>query len=453
MRVRIETLGCRLNIGEMETLARQLTAAGHRVVGPGEPAELCVLNSCTVTAEAARKSRRLVRQLRRAAGDAPVVVTGCWSELAADAARDAGVDLVVPNHDKDRLDEVLETAGLLRPAAGGDALADQPVAFAPGGVGRTRGFVKVQDGCDNRCTFCIVTVARGAGRSRPAGEVVAEIHRLSADGVREVVLSGVHLGSYGHDRGDRHGLVRLVRRILAETDVERLRLSSLEPWDLDGEFVALLAEPRLQPHLHLPLQSGCDATLRRMARRTTTSGFTALLAAARAARPGLAVSTDVMVGFPGETDDEFRRSFEYVAAAGFSRLHVFRFSPRAGTRAAVMPAQVAGDVAQQRSRRMLALGAELEERCNRGLVGTTAEVLWESAEPWGDGLRWSGLTGSYVRVVTETATGVDLANRVTPTEIRATAPGAVWGSVAGVSTDHEIPEPRPGRTPPVVRSA
>lgn len=454
MRVRIETLGCRLNIGEMETLARELTAAGHQVVGPGEPAELCVLNTCTVTAEAARKSRRLVRQLRRAAGGAPVVATGCWSELAAAAAHESGVDLVVGNADKDRLPELLADAGLLRAVAPNEPATAGKIAFDPGGVGRTRAFVKVQDGCDNRCTFCVVTIARGAGRSRPVDDVIRELTRLVEHGAREIVLSGVHLGSYGHDRGDRRGLTRLVRRVLDETAIERLRLSSLEPWDLDDVFLELLSEPRLLPHLHLPLQSGCDQTLRRMARRTTAAGFGALLMAARAVRPEIAISTDVMVGFPGESDDEFQQSFDYIAAAELSRLHVFRYSARGGTRAASMRAQVPSATAQERSRRMLALGAELEQRFNRRLVATTADILWESAEPSGDGRRWSGLTGSYVRVVTETPAGVDLANQIVPTELLTTVPGGLLGRVPGVSSAaHAVPDARPSTLLPVVQPA
>lgn len=447
MRVRIETLGCRLNIGEMETLARELGGRGHRIVGPGEPADLCVVNTCTVTATAARKSRHLARQLRAASGGAPLVATGCWTEMAAAAARDAGVDLVVANRDKDRLAELLEERGMLDPAGGDDG----GVTWTPGGVGRTRAFLKVQDGCDNRCTFCIVTVARGGGRSRPADAVLADVRGLVADGYREVVLSGVRLGSYGHDRGDRRGLEVLVRRILADTSLERLRLSSLEPWDLDASFLELLAEPRLQPHLHLPLQSGCDDTLHRMARRGTTADLRALAGHARRIRPEVAISTDVMVGFPGETDAEFERSIATVAELGFSRLHVFRYSRREGTRAAAMPGQVPGPVATERSRRMLALGAELEARFHRGLVDGRHDVLWETAEPFGDGLRWSGLTGSYVRVLTETAAGADLENRITPTDIVETVAGGVLGAIDGISVGRLVePSPRPGRSLPVV---
>jgi threonylcarbamoyladenosine tRNA methylthiotransferase MtaB len=302
----------------------------------------------------------------------------------------------------------------------------------PSSTGRCRAFVKVQDGCDNRCTFCVVTVARGSGRSRPADEAIAEIGRLVRSGWQEVVLSGVHLGSYGHDVGDRRGLERLVRRILAETAVARLRLSSLEPWDLDPAFFELFQDPRLLPHLHLPLQSGCDTTLRRMARRTDRARFSALVAAARTAIPGISVTTDVMVGFPGETDGEFEQSIGFVEEMAFSGLHVFRFSPRPGTAAAAMTDQVPGDVAHRRSRRMLALGGSLEARFLERHVGASAAVLWEQAEPASSGVRWSGLTDNYIRTYTETGSAVDLANRITPTRLVRLVPGGMHGEVISV---------------------
>ena len=425
MRVRLESIGCRLNIGEMEAMARSLAAAGHRVVGPGEPAELCILNTCTVTSVASKKSRHLIRQLRRVHPGASVVVTGCDAELAPEAARSAGVDLVVGNADKDRLLELAAAAALLHEP---EPEIDGPMS--PTGAGsRTRAFVKAQDGCDNRCSFCLTTVARGAGRSVAPGEVVGEVRRLVELGYREVVLSGVHLGSYGHDLGNRRGLRDLVARLLAETPVPRLRLSSVEPWDLDPSFFALFADRRLLPHLHLPLQSGCDATLERMARRTRRADFADLLAAARGAVPHIAVSTDVMVGFPGESEREFSESIAFVEAMGFSRLHVFRYSRRPGTPAAVMPGQVPPTAVQERSRRMHALGAELERRFNSGLVGSCCEVLWESAEEFGDGLRWSGLTPSYVRVCTTTPPDLDFGNRIAATEIVGVVPGGVVGRV------------------------
>ena len=440
MRVRLETLGCRLNIGEIESLARDLVRAGNRVVGPGETADLCILNTCTVTATASRKSRHLLRQLRRSNPGAKLVVTGCYAELEPQAVRATGADLVVGNDNKDRLMEVLRERGLLED---GEPIPAGEAPLPPPGLrGRTRAFVKVQDGCDNRCTFCVVTLARGAGRSRQPKHVVHEIRRLVAAGFREAVLSGVHLGSYGHDLGDRQGLRHLVERVLSETRIERLRLSSLEPWDLDAGFFELFTDSRLLPHLHLPLQSGCDATLRRMARHTSSSDFAGLVRAARQAHPDMAVTTDVMVGFPGETEREFETSFQFIASMDLARLHIFRYSRRAGTLAARMPNQVPGPVLGERSRRMHELGDRLERKFMRRHLGRTMEVLWEDAEARGFGLRWSGLTGNYLRVVAESGPEPDLANRITSAVLETTIPGAVLATVPGLSPNPGFVAPR-----------
>jgi threonylcarbamoyladenosine tRNA methylthiotransferase MtaB len=429
VQVRLESIGCRLNTGEIEAMARGLAKAGHRVVGPGIPAELCILNTCTVTSIASRKSRQLIRQLKRANPSAAVIVTGCDAELAPSEMVEIGVDLVVGNAQKERLLELAEAEGLLDTAA---TKSDDRELFEPGDSTRTRAFLKVQDGCDNRCTFCVITIARGAGRSVPADAIIEEIHDLQRLGYREVVLSGVHLGSYGHDLGDRRGLQHLVEGVLSETSIERLRLSSLEPWDLDAGFFEVFSNRRLLPHLHLPLQSGCDETLKRMARRTSRAEFSALVRDARRAVPGLAISSDVIVGFPGETDEEFEQSIALVEELAFSRVHIFRYSPRKGTPAEKMAAQVPGPVAQERSRRMHTLAADLERRFNSTLVGECADVLWETAEDYGDSLRWSGLTPNYVRVTATTMPDVDLLNVVAPTRIIEVVPGGLIGEIVEV---------------------
>lgn len=429
MRVRLESIGCRLNISEIESLARQFASAGHRLVGPDEPADLCVFNTCAVTHIASRKSRQVIRQLRRNNPAAAVVVTGCYAQLSPAEVERLGVDLVVSNEDKDRLLEVTRQAGLV-PAAPLPPLADPDESLAePLPAARTRAFVKVQDGCDNRCTFCIVTIARGAGRSRPLAEVVREIQALVAQGYQEAVLSGVHLGSYGHDRGDRDGLRNLVRAVLADTDLPRLRLSSLEPWDLDAEFFRLWDDPRLCPHLHLPLQSGCDATLRRMARRTSQAEFSALVEAARAAIPDLSLTTDVIVGFPGETDAEFEESLAFVERMAFAHLHIFRFSPREGTVAARMPGQVDPQVAQDRSQRLHELERRQGHAFRRRFLGRELPVLWETSEPTPGGLLWNGLTPNYLRAFT--FTDQDLHNRITPVRLGSLLPDGLLGELPG----------------------
>jgi len=428
VRIRLDSVGCRLNLGEIDSLGRTFAAAGHRIVGPGDAVDLVVFNTCAVTQAAGRKSRHVVRQLKRAHPTASFVVTGCYATLEPETTAALDVDLVVDNAGKDDLPRLLAAAGLLRDADPIPAVEASPIA-APE-FDRTRAFVKVQDGCENRCTFCIVTVARGQGRSSSQPHVIAELNELVEAGYQEAVLSGVHLGSFGHERGNAKGLQQLVQMILAETDLPRLRLSSLEPWDLDAEFFSLWKEPRLLPHLHLPLQSGCDATLQRMARRTDQKRFSTLMRQARAAIPDVSITTDVIVGFPGETDAEFEDSIAFIEAMNFARLHIFRYSRREGTAAANMPNQVPADVMQARSKRMHALGAELERNFQDLFVGTTQSVLWEQSEPFGLGQRWSGLTGNYLRVVTETSADVDLKNRITDVELIEVLPGAIVASVS-----------------------
>ena len=428
MRIRLDSIGCRLNIGEIEAMSRSLAARGHSIVSQGDPADLCILNTCTVTAIASKKSRAFIRQLRRRNPGARVIATGCLAELEPDSLESLGVDLVVGNDAKDALPEILADRGWL--TQDGVEPDDPPTASGA----RTRAFLKVQDGCDNRCTFCVVTIARGSGRSLRTDEILAEIRGLVALGYREVVLSGVHLGSYGHDLGQPRGLEQLVSAILAETDVPRLRLSSLEPWDLDPGFFRMFEDARVLPHLHLPLQSGCDATLDRMARKTTVRDFADLVDAARTVDRDIAISTDVMVGFPGETDEEFASSIATVASLGFSKLHVFRYSRREGTRAATMTGQVPGPVATDRSARMHDLGERLASEFHHRFVGRRLEVLWEDAEEIGDQRRWSGLTGNYIRVLTETPAEVDLGNTITQVDLEACVPGAVVGSIPDVSS-------------------
>jgi len=446
MRVFVDSLGCRLNQSEIESLARQFKRAGHTIVATAGEADLCVVNTCAVTGEAESKSRHLLRQVARAAPAARIVATGCYAHLApAEVLGLPGVSQVVDNLDKDRLVELTALTPLppvpelWEKGMRAEPFDREPLArdYVPGAYGHTRAFVKVQDGCDNRCTFCITTIARGASRSRPLAEVVIEVQAMAAGGYQEAVLTGVHLGSYGHDRGERDGLKRLVAALLADTDIARLRLSSLEPWDLDESFFELWANPRLCPHLHLPLQSGCDRTLRRMARRTTCASFSRLVAAARAAIPDLALTTDLIAGFPGESEDDFRASYEYVADLGFASLHVFSYSPRPGTAAARMRNQVPPQVKQARSRALHALGRAAGRTFRQRYLGRTMEVLWESATGADErGWRWSGLTPNYLRV--EVSSRERLANRITPVRLSALREGRLAGSGQGLILEGEL---------------
>jgi threonylcarbamoyladenosine tRNA methylthiotransferase MtaB len=391
--VHLRMVGCRLNQSEIDAMARAFEQRGYRVSDDPAQAGLHVVNTCAVTTQAARSSRKLIRDLHRANPQAALTVTGCYAQIAPDEIRRLdGVTHLIDNQGKDTLVEQL-TGITVQPF---DA---EPVS-REARIGRTRAFVKVQDGCDNACTFCITTVARGAGRSRPAADVIAEIRFLHEQaGYQEAVLTGVHLGSYGHDHGRADGLYALVRGILRETEIPRLRLSSLEPWDLSDAFFNLWDDPRLCLHLHLPLQSGCDRTLKRMARRTTQASFRALVDAARAAAPDVRITSDLIVGFPGETDEEFGESAAFVASLDFAGLHVFPYSIRKGTPAARLRGHIDEGVKKARVARMLALSTTQERRYGQRYAGQTRPVLWEHiAGASEDGFINVGYTDNYIRV-------------------------------------------------------
>ncbi len=395
MKVHLRTLGCRLNQSEIDTIARQFRQQGHDIVNDPALADWMVVNTCVVTHDATRSSRHLIRELHRANAEAQITVTGCYAQLSPDDITVLpGVSRVVGNLEKNQLVE--KVTGLpIEPFDREPTERDH----LPGASGRTRAFVKVQDGCDNACTFCVTTIARGAGRSRPLPEVVDEIRYLLAIGYQEAVLTGVHLGSYGHDTGDPLGLAHLVRAILSDTDIPRLRLSSLEPWDLSPDCFDLWDNPRLCRHLHLPLQSGCDATLKRMLRRTNQASFSALVNAARARVPDIGITTDVIVGFPGETDDEFAISQAFIEQMDFAGLHVFRYSKRPGTAAARMRGPVSEAVKKERSARLIALSEACERRFALRFTGHRLPILWEQvAGATEAGFVNVGYTDNYIRV-------------------------------------------------------
>lgn len=394
MKIYLDMVGCRLNQAEIEQMARQFRAQGHEIAASAGVADMVVVNTCSVTSEAAADSRQKIRQAARA-GAGEVVPTGCWTSLAPAEALDLpGVRRIVLNDDKDHL--VPDLLGLSRQEFDLEPLARLSL---PGLRQRTRAFIKVQDGCDNACTFCITTVARGAGKSRPAPDVLEDIRAALLGGAQEIVLTGVHLGSWGQDFTAPLHLRDLVALILSDTDTPRLRLSSLEPWDLDEGFFSLWENPRLMPHLHLPLQSGSDSVLKRMRRKTTPDTFRALVEAARAACPGVAITTDVIAGFPGETDEEFSETLSLVDGIQFAGGHVFTYSARPGTPAARMKNHIPRDIRKRRNAVLRAAFAESGLAYRQQFVGRTASVLWESAsELTEQGWKMEGLAGNYIRV-------------------------------------------------------
>ena len=413
MKVYLHSIGCRLNQSEIETLARQLLAGGHEIVADPDLADKVVINTCAVTAQAARDGRNLTRRIHRGNQDAEILLTGCYAAIAPEElARVEGVGRIVSNQQKDQLAHILDPQIRIDLPLFDQEPVMREFLAGNGRIGNTRAFIKIQDGCDNKCTFCVTTIARGAGKSRHLGDVVAEIQALTAAGYQEAVLTGVHLGSYGRDLNNTTNLHHLVAAILEHTDIPRLRLSSLEPWEIPDGFFTLWQNTRLLPHLHMPLQSGSDKILRRMARRASQSSFRQLADDARAHIPDLNLTTDVIVGFPGETEADFQESFDFVHEIGFTRLHVFGYSARPGTAAAAMPDHLPNAIKKERSRRMIALGQELSLAFHQRFEDQTRPVLWETAVGAnGDGLRWAGYTDNYIRV--QAIGPDDLFNQVT----------------------------------------
>ena len=399
MKIFLDSIGCRLNQAEIEKIARQFRIAGHEIVGGADQADVAVVNTCTVTSEAAADSRSKIRGASRA-GIEEIIATGCWVTMEPDkAAEFTSSNLIVLNDQKDNL--VADFLNLPPKTFDLEPLERTPL---PGMRQRTRAFIKVQDGCDNDCTFCITTVARGKGHSRPIDEILVDIQSALDGGTKEIVLTGVHLGSWGQDYVIASGarqthLSELIHAILERTSVPRLRLSSLEPWDLEPDFFALWENPRLMPHLHLPLQSGSDTVLKRMRRQTTRNAFRELIASARAIMPDVAITTDIIAGFPGETEEEFAETLEFVREIGFAGGHIFTYSPREGTPAARMKEQLEKKTRKARNAALREAFAEMGRVYRNRFIGETISVLWEASSRASDaGWLMSGLTGNYLRV-------------------------------------------------------
>jgi threonylcarbamoyladenosine tRNA methylthiotransferase MtaB len=393
-RIAIETLGCKLNQAESEALAAEFASAGCRIVACDEKADVYILNTCTVTHIADRKSRHLLRMAKRLNPDVLVVAAGCYAERSAGELRAIpGVDMVVNNRDKGRLFEIISQ----RLNLSGTAIKHEA------GL-RTRAFIKAQDGCNRRCAYCIVPLVRGPEKSLPADAVLDAIKARVARGAKEVVLTGTEIGSYSFDGLNIKGLIE---RILGETRIERLRISSLQPYEITPELLALWQNPRLCPHFHISLQSGADSVLARMQRGYSTPGYEKAAAMIRRALPDAAITTDIIVGFPGESDAEFQETVDFCRRTGFARIHVFPYSARPGTAAAAMSGQVKAQVKRERTQTMLALAKESAGAFRSRFLGRTLEVLWEQKSRAGI---WGGYSAGYIRVYA--VSDYDLTNAV-----------------------------------------
>ena len=412
--VAIETHGCKLNQADTSVMALEFAGAGFRLVSPDEPADVFVVNTCTVTHVADRKARQALRSARRRNPAATVVAAGCYPERArADLEGLSEVDLVFGNSDKSILvRRVTERMGARSTAAA----MDSDVGTAGQHFGRTRAMVKIQEGCDQVCAYCIVPKVRGRERSVPPDAMVRQVEERLSQGFKEVVLTGTQLGTYGFELGDTN-LATLVRRILRETAVERLRVSSLQPQEISRELLDLWSDPRLCPHFHMPLQSGSDPVLSRMRRRYTSQEYSDAVGLVRGAVPRSSVTTDVIVGFPGEGDAEFAETYSLAEEVGFAATHVFPYSPRPGTSAARFSEQVAPQTKSERVSRLMALSARKSAEFREAMLGEVRPVLWEERRGNGHIAGWSGLTDNYVRVLC--ASDRDLSNSITLATLRA----------------------------------
>ena len=424
--VAFTTLGCRLNQAESDSMAEELAAEGMSPAGRDENPDVVVVNTCTVTREATKASRSAIRRAARNHPDAKVVVVGCYAVSDPEEVRAIeGVDVILDNNDKERFADALRdnvpTRPLLqiglRSSESSRALRGPRATEAV----RVRANLKVQTGCDEWCTFCIIPTTRGDLRSFDADDLVAEARHKVAAGARELVLTGVHLGKYSFDRGgDESKLVNLMKRLVAIPGVARLRLSSIFPRHLTPELLDFMAgEPRVCRYLHVPLQAGADDVLEAMHRPYRRDEYVTCVERARAALPGLALATDIIVGFPQESDEDFEETMEAVRALGFSKLHVFRYSARPGTPAADMPGQVPVEVKKERSKRLIDLGNALRTRFLEGHLGVPLEVLVEDRREIDGVTVCSGQTDDYVRVWFEAEAALGSLVDVEGTRIRA----------------------------------
>ena len=425
--VAIHTHGCKLNQADSQALGRSFRDAGYSLVDLSSNPDIIVLNSCTVTSTADAKARQFLRAAKRRNPDAMVVATGCYAERApSDLGKLEAVSLVLGNSAKSELVESVRNVLEKDPLSPSAPAPEVPLGHettrldrgrpeagrpyreeATARAGRTRAMVKIQEGCDQVCAYCIVPKVRGRERSIPAEKIIAEIDRHTREGCREVSLTGTQLGTYGFDIPGLD-LTGLLGRILSETRVERIRVSSLQAHEITEQLLDLWSDSRLMRHFHIPLQSGSDRILRRMRRRYSTEQFRAALNMVRSKYPDAGITTDLIVGFPGETDEAFRCSKDFAADMRFADIHVFPYSPRPGTSAFYFGEQVAESKKRERMAEMMALSAESRLEFRESQIGKVRTVLWEQSSRSG---YWTGLTDNYVRV--RTTSESDVGNRIT----------------------------------------
>lgn len=423
----LHNLGCKVNAYETEAMQHLLEEAGYEIVPFTQKADVYVINTCSVTNMADRKSRQMLHKAKKNNPDSIVVAAGCYVQTSEkEVLNDLSVDIVIGNdrkHDLVRLleeyslDSVNDTVDDIN-----DGKHDFEELFIDQTKERTRAFIKVQDGCNQFCSYCIIPYARGRVRSRRFENVIAEVERLAANGFKEVVLTGIHLSSYGVDFEEATGLLELIQAVNAVKGIERIRLGSLEPKIVTEHFASELSKlDKICPHFHLSLQSGCDATLKRMNRKYTTKEYERGCELLRKYFVHPAITTDVIVGFPGETEEEFEQTKAYLEHIHFYEMHIFKYSKRKGTRAAVMPDQIDEQVKAARSEKLIALGHDMSKEFRKFYIGKNEEVLFEEKAVIGDKEYFVGYTKEYVKVAKETAENLE--NQI------------VSGRISGMLTD------------------
>ena len=423
----LHNLGCKVNAYETEAMQHLLEEAGYEIVPFTQKADVYVINTCSVTNMADRKSRQMLHKAKKNNPDSIVVAAGCYVQTSEkEVLNDLSVDIVIGNDRKHDLVRLLEEYSLDSVNDTVDDINDGKHDFEELFIDQTkehtRAFIKVQDGCNQFCSYCIIPYARGRVRSRRFENVIAEVERLAANGFKEVVLTGIHLSSYGVDFEEATGLLELIQAVNAVKGIERIRLGSLEPKIVTEHFASELSKlDKICPHFHLSLQSGCDATLKRMNRKYTTKGYERGCELLRKYFVHPAITTDVIVGFPGETEEEFEQTKAYLEHIHFYEMHIFKYSKRKGTRAAVMPDQIDEQIKAARSEKLIALGHDMSKEFRKFYIGKNEEVLFEEKAVIGDKEYFVGYTKEYVKVAKKTAENLE--NQI------------VSGRISGMLTD------------------
>ena len=423
----LHNLGCKVNAYETEAMQHLLEEAGYEIVPFTQKADVYVINTCSVTNMADRKSRQMLHKAKKHNPDSIVVAAGCYVQTSEkEVLNDLSVDIVIGNDRKHDLVRLLEEYSLDSVNDTVDDINDGKHDFEELFIDQTkehtRAFIKVQDGCNQFCSYCIIPYARGRVRSRRFENVIAEVERLAANGFKEVVLTGIHLSSYGVDFEEATGLLELIQAVNAVKGIERIRLGSLEPKIVTEHFASELSKlDKICPHFHLSLQSGCDATLKRMNRKYTTKEYERGCELLRKYFVHPAITTDVIVGFPGETEEEFEQTKAYLEHIHFYEMHIFKYSKRKGTRAAVMPDQIDEQIKAARSEKLIALGHDMSKEFRKFYIGKNEEVLFEEKAVIGDKEYFVGYTKEYVKVAKKT--DENLENQI------------VSGRISGMLTD------------------